>query len=566
MYMENIVLKRLVTDFMLQHKSLMTLYLFVIIFTWPAEAIVLSRQYSNLVTSLKQKVNVSNLFDIGENLKDQNVFGILWLILIIWVSLIIFYRIKYHLEQKIFPIYMSHIRHTLVSSILKSNSSNYKDIKSGEYITIINELTHVFLGMVEKITSKFLPLFIGILFIAIYYLYINIYIGGTFTVLSMLRIFINYYQGMEYAKSCAMRDKSYFDLNEHINDTFNNSLNIHLNNTLKFEEKKGEKINKKYDLEQEEEMNVRKNMIWKSNLLSVLCFIVMIILSYYLYVNKKLSLPLLLTIAFIEIKLVGTFIEFDSTSLQFFQRFGTIIATDKFLAQIFNNKVETKKTCLQKNGSIYINKMYFKYNSESPYVFKNMNLSIKSGERVGLIGRSGSGKTSLMKLLLGLNTQTSGTIKIGGCDIKRVNTEMLRDSVIYINQRTNLFNDTVLKNIQYGNDNLTKHKVLSYMKKYDLDIIYSGLEKGIHANVGVNGSLLSLGMQKITMILRGIFKNGDIIVFDEPLAGLDSKTKTKVINIINGIPRDKTVIVVTHDKEILEHLDNVYNLVDLHEK
>jgi ABC-type multidrug transport system fused ATPase/permease subunit len=564
--MESIIFKKLVSDFMVKNKSLMSLYLAVIIFTWPAEAIVLSRQYSNLVTSLKQKVNITNLFDISKNLREENVFGILWLIILIWVFLIIFYRIKYHLEQKFFPIYMSHIRNTLVSSILESNSSNYKDIKSGEYISIINELTHVFLSMVEKITSKFLPLLIGIILIGIYYVYINVYVGGTFLILSILRFIINYCQGMEYAKSCALRDKSYFDLNEHINDTFNNSLNIHLNNTLKYEEKKGRKINDKYDLEQEEEMKVRKDMIWKSNLLSVICFVVIIILSYNLYVKKKLSLPLLLTIAFIEIKLIGTFIEFDSTSLQFFQRFGTILATSKFLNQIFTKSKEGSKSCLLKNSSIDISNMYFRYNKNSPYVFKNMNLSVKSGERIGLIGRSGSGKTSLMKILLGLNKVSSGSIKIGGCEVNKINTDKLRNSVIYINQRTNLFNDSILKNIQYGNENLSEGDVLSYMKKYNLDIIYSGMNKGIHSKTGVNGSLLSLGMQKITMILRGIFKEGDIIIFDEPLSGLDSKTKSKVINIINGISKSKTVIVVTHDNEILEYLDNVYDLNELHQK
>ena len=95
--------------------------------------------------------------------------------------------------------------------------------------------------------------------------------------------------------------------------------------------------------------------------------------------------------------------------------------------------------------------------------------------------------------------------------------------------------------------------------------IYSKLSDGIKTNAGVNGSRLSLGMQKITIILRGIFRNSDIIIFDEPLAGLDSETKEKVIQIINDIPNDKTVLVVTHDPEIISHMDATYPLSELHE-
>jgi len=564
--MSNVIFQKLVSDFVMKNKALLSLYMIVIVFTWPAEAILLSRKYSDLVTSLRQRVDIKKLFNFGDNIKEGNVFGVLLLILFIWIGLIVFYRIKYTLEQQVFPVYMSHIRQTLVTNILKSNSNDYKDIKSGEYIAIINELTHVFLGMVEKVTGKFLPLFVGVISITIYYFIIHPYIGLTFSILSLIRGVFNYQQGMDYARSCAIRDKSYFDLNEHINDTFNNSMNIHLNNTMKFEEKKGKKMNDKYDLEQEEEMRVRKNIIWKSNLITILCFVMIIVIAYYLYMKKKVSLPLLLTIAFIEIKLVGTFIEFDSLSLQFFQRFGTVIATNDFLRDVLSNSDEKAKTCNTTKAGINVKNMSFRYDDKSPYIFKDMNLHVKPGERVGLIGRSGSGKTTLMKVLLGLHKYTSGKITIGDCNINNMSNEKLRENVVYINQKTQLFNQSVLKNIQYGNDHLSEETILKYLKKHNLEVVFSGLEKGIYSSAGVNGSMLSLGMQKVTMILRGVFKKGNILIFDEPLAGLDKKTKEKVIQIINSISRSKTIIVVTHDNEILSYLDKVYKLEDLHKK
>ena len=206
--------------------------------------------------------------------------------------------------------------------------------------------------------------------------------------------------------------------------------------------------------------------------------------------------------------------------------------------------------------------MSFKYKKD--YVFKDLNLSIKSGERIGIVGRSGSGKTTLMKLLIGLHKPTSGNIFIGNCNINNINNDELRDHVNYINQRTSLFNDTIIKNIKYGNIGVSNNKIDTFMKKYGLDSVYSSLENGVHSNAGVNGSNLSLGMQKVTMLLRGIFKKGNIIIMDEPLAGLDQNTRIKVMKMINDIDKSKTIVVVTHDKEILDQLNNIYDLSELH--
>lgn len=564
--MNDIIFKKLITDFTLQNKSLVSLYIIVIIFTWPTEALLLSNQYSNLVTSLKTKSNFNNIFQFKKNIKEQNVFGIITLILIIWLGLIVFYRIKYSMEQKLFPLYMSYIRQQLVEGILQSNSNNFKDIKSGEYISIINELTHVFLGMTEKISNKFLPLFLGLIGISMYYLFVHPYMGISFLTFSIIRVLNTYYHGMNYARSCAVRDKSYFALNEHINDTFNNSMNIHLNNAMNYEKRKNKKISDKYDDEQEEEMRVRKEITWKSNTLTILFFLITILLAYYLYTKRKISMGVLLTIAFIEIKLVGTFVDFDSVSLSFFQKFGTIIATEKFLKEIFANVDETNKKCNMGSGSLSVKNMSFRYNDKSPPVFKDLNLNISSGERVGIIGRSGSGKTTLMKILLGLHVHNEGSISVGGCNIKKIKTDELRDNIAYINQKTQLFNESVVKNIQYGNKGLTESQIINFLEKYGLTSIYSGLKKGINSNAGVNGSLLSLGMQKVTIILRGIFKSSNIVIFDEPLAGLDENTRGKIIKVINDIPKTKTIIVVTHDPEILSHLDNVYKLDELHKR
>ena len=188
-----------------------------------------------------------------------------------------------------------------------------------------------------------------------------------------------------------------------------------------------------------------------------------------------------------------------------------------------------------------------------------MTVEIKNNEKIAIMGTSGSGKTSLTKLLLKMYTLEKGKIFINKKNINDIDTTILRNHINYINQRTVLFNDTVLNNIKYGNNTPTP-VILKKLKKYKLQEIYNGLHNGIHELAGVNGGNLSLGMQKITMIMRGLLRKGDIVVYDEPLAGLDNDTRQKVIKLILDSSINKTIIIITHNKEIIPFMDRIINI------
>ena len=129
-----------------------------------------------------------------------------------------------------------------------------------------------------------------------------------------------------------------------------------------------------------------------------------------------------------------------------------------------------------------------------------------------------------------------------------------------MNQRTILFEESVLYNLQYGN-NASKEIIIELLKKYELIDYYNTLYNGIESNCGVNGSNLSLGMQKIIMVVRGILKpNKQIIIFDEPLTSLDKETREKIVKLIKNETKGKTIIIISHDPEILPYADNIIRL------
>ena len=130
-----------------------------------------------------------------------------------------------------------------------------------------------------------------------------------------------------------------------------------------------------------------------------------------------------------------------------------------------------------------------------------------------------------------------------------------------------LYDISVIDNIKYGNNTETDY-IMKLLTSYQLLELFNGLKDGIYSDSGVQGNELSGGMQKVVILLRTILKaeenNSYIIIFDEPLAGLDEKTRKKVIKLINDKCTGKTLIIITHDKEILPFMNRVIDLSEIH--
>lgn len=202
-------------------------------------------------------------------------------------------------------------------------------------------------------------------------------------------------------------------------------------------------------------------------------------------------------------------------------RIGIIKNSIPFLNSIFvkNEKNYIKNPNL--NGDIVFDKITYAYknndgeisivndneNNENRNinVFTNFSLIIKKGTKTAILGTSGSGKTTLIKLILKLHAIQQGNILINNIPIRIINPEDLRNSINYVNQRTGLFQGSVLNNIKYGN-NYNEKKIIELLEKYGFINNFKSLKNGVYSDCGVNGKNVSLGMQKIIMNVRGILK------------------------------------------------------------
>ena len=190
-------------------------------------------------------------------------------------------------------------------------------------------------------------------------------------------------------------------------------------------------------------------------------------------------------------------------------------------------------------------------------LFNNLNISIKSGEKIGLAGRSGSGKTTLINLILKNLIPQEGVIEIGGKNISFISEESLKDKISIVSQDTILFNRSVLDNIRYSKPNASMEEIIESAKKANAHDFITELEFGYDTSVGERGMRLSGGQRQRILIARAMLKNAPILILDEATSALDSETEHKVSESLNRLMEGKTVIAIAHRLQTLKKMDKI---------
>ena len=374
---------------------------------------------------------------------------------------------------------------------------------------------------------------------------------------------INYFCG-NYLIDLIAKRENYMNevVNQGIQNSVDNLMNIYVNNESNNE------IDKNHDAEEEGRKQMT-HIMFTQNVVISSCHIIiglaygMGLIGIYNMVRKK---KITSAQAIVFVLILGQFVSFNIDlnagyihNVVF--KMGIIKAAEPFLENIFVEDSHRVKKSGIKTGDIEFKDIVFRYDKSSDEVlYDGLNLKIKGGTKNGIMGRSGSGKTTLMKMLVGLYKPEDGQISIDGIDINTMDIDYLRENVNYVNQKTQLFEETILYNMKYGNDTITEEEISAKLKKYNLHEVFSDLPGGVNADAGLAGGNLSGGMQKLTILMRGILKKGGIVILDEPLAGLDQRTITKVIDMIVNETDGKTLLVITHDKAILPYMDRVVDI------
>ncbi len=213
-------------------------------------------------------------------------------------------------------------------------------------------------------------------------------------------------------------------------------------------------------------------------------------------------------------------------------------------------------------GDISFDNVSFIYDDTNIMALKNMSFEVKNGQTIGIIGKTGSGKSTILDLLGRLYDVSSGEIRIDGIPIKNLNLTNLREQIGYVPQDAFLFSDSIKNNIKFGKEKATDEEVFEAAKNAVVHKNITGFSNQYDTVLGERGITLSGGQKQRVSIARAIIKNPSILLFDDCLSAVDTETEEEILQNINKISKEKTTFIVSHRVSTTKNADKIIVIED----
>ena len=504
-----------------------------------------------------------DLIDIFNNL-DQNpgksismLYKPLLLALLFWVFVETMQRCKGFAMAYTKPKFESNIRMSVFQYTSRHSHNYFMQKYIGAIAHRIDDLPRGASLIVDDILTIFIPLLISILSSSAIMFTMHMTLSTTFTVwiLSYIAVvlvfckFAVYYSSIQSAARAQLQGSIVDSVRNHFSVKIFNAFKHEARNTLTIQD--DEVCKYRYSMK-----FIEKSKVILS-ILNTVGIAILFLLAVKLWIegeitvgdlvfiaNTTLSILVSLSFAADEISYVFTELGIFSRNLRVIQDDSRMPSTKKF------PKLEVK------DGKIEFINVTFKYHKQSD-LFVNKSLTIKPKQRVGLVGLSGSGKSTFTHLIMRLFDVDSGIIKIDDKDITKVQLESLRKNITLIQQEPILFHRTIMENIKYGKLDVTDDEIKEAAIKAHCHEFIERMPDMYDAIVGETGSKLSGGQRQRIAIARAILKNAPILIMDEATSALDTVTEEKIQESMKYLMGGKTVLIIAHRLSTLKRVDRL---------
>ena len=542
------MINNLFFDFFYKHVNLYFL-IFLCKLKIPIKSLAIPHFYGKLTSNLKD----------GNIRETKNVFLVL---IILWISVQVLSYLSSRVFSELNPKLTGFMRMSIVKRIIEAYKNDYSDIELGRFITKTINSPYEIKSTLDSITKFFTDSLFLIISTFIYLITQNYYIGLIYLIcISFVGCITMFYLAKceDYVKDAQM---TYDDTHEIIEDTVSNLLSIYSSNKTKSEIKNLEKENIKTEKKEKnlEKMNSKFKLVYSIVYIGI--FIILNYFTFQLYIKNKITLPILISIVIINYSILTEFMDLYYNIRNLIQSKGEMVILEDYLNKLPLPKKSTKlkkfdSELVFKENFVNIKVKDLYYSIKDKQIINGISFEIKKKEKIGLCGNIGSGKSTIAKILTGLNGQYKGEILINNKPLKSLNIDKLREYVTYIPQHPKLFNRTLFDNITYGSKNKTIEDIYEILDKLDFKHLKDKFKEIMYQKVGKNGSKLSGGQRQIVCLLRALLKDNRIIIMDEPTSSLDNEIKKKVIKLIDEISKTKNILIITHDLDLLDNLDRI---------
>lgn len=300
-----------------------------------------------------------------------------------------------------------------------------------------------------------------------------------------------------------------------------------------------------------------------SAFLTQLCSVLVIVVGVYLIKNGELTMGGLIAVNILATRTIAPWTQAASL-LTNYQQMKTGLQSLNDLMAKKEERPDGKRFIRRPEfkGEIEFKNVNFTYPDEERKALKNISFKIKAGERVGIIGQVGSGKSTLSNILMGFYDAESGSVFIDGLDIKQIDPVDLRHNVSFVPQEVTLFSGTVRDNITLKSPHATDAEIVKAANFGVVNALTDRHPLGMDLQVGERGHNISGGQRQSIALARAFITESPIVLLDEPTNAMDYNTEVKVINNLNVATKDKTTLIITHKPSILAIVDRLLVMDD----
>ncbi|CEO04886.1 ABC transporter ATP-binding protein/permease [[Clostridium] sordellii] len=508
------------------------------------------------ICDLFQPAILAKIIDIGVQNKDLNYLLNQSIIMIgITVLGAIFAVLRSIISTNVSQRFARDLRSDLFKHINYYSLEDIDKITRASLITrLTNDVNQVqqFVNSLMRIIIKAPILCIGSFILAIKLnleLSIILFIG---IVLIFIVIIINLKIGIPYFKKIQI---SLDDMNSNLRQYLENVRIVNLFNQLKYEKSKFEKVNNNLAKSTKKAMKVSSVFKPTITLISNIVIILILYLGNKLFISNKIEIGVIVA----YINYMGRILTSLLMISHIFNIFIRAKASGDRIIEVFDMKVEKDQKAeveFDIRGDIKFENVNFSYNNHEN-TLKDISFEINDGEHIGIIGPTGSGKSTIINLIIKLYKIDKGIIKFNDKNIDNLNAKTLRKFIGIVPQKNILFNQSIADNIKFGNKNIDTDEIKNICKICDCDGFIESFEKGYDESIDEGGSNLSGGQRQRICIARALIRNPKVLILDDSFSAMDIKTENKILKNIKTKLYKTTLIVVSQKINSIINMDKI---------
>lgn len=514
---------------------------------------------SGMLVDLISEVSRDDRETILNTLSNNMIFIVLFLLMILFVRPLLRCLNLLTINQAVYSKLSALVRVQLYKETLKNKMVFFDRNNPGKITSSIwqagqavNEMASLFFQNIWVTTAFFIFSFSVMASI-------NLYLLAPIFIWMLVSFFIGKFYVPKTKQLARESANQSVNVNGVISDSFNNILTLKLFSKYSDVSESNRIVISLKDFINKSALYLR-SLTRSESLMIITSSIIMAVITLmilFLWVSKGISSGEVAIVYAFIFKLEGLFSTLMDQFTAFFRAYALFNTSLNTLVK--DEKEKEGYQCLKNIEFIEFKNVSMKHGEKM--VLKEVNFKIKKGEKVGLVGATGCGKSTILKLLLGLyDYEGDGSILINTSKLDDFSTSSLRANISYVSQDANFFDDTVMYNICTSKGNLANNEiehVLSSVCLQDLMSEEEGYTSFLNTKIGNKGSTLSGGQLQRLNIARGLIKKHNVLLLDEVTSALDPNTRTKVLENIKSFLFDKTVICVSHSSDIINDMDKV---------